>query len=71
MKKLLGEDYMLNSLGLDISTSFSTMIDDWIEELDLSSVDPIELEWIINTELGMRMAGLYISAATISRSVKH
>lgn len=71
MKKLFGDDYMLNSLGLDISESFSKMIDDWIEQRDLSSVDPIELEWIINSELGMRMAGLYISAATISRSIKH
>lgn len=71
MKKLFGDDYMLNSLGLDISESFSEMIDDWIEQQDLSSVDPIELEWIINSELGMRMAGLYISAATISRSIKH
>lgn len=64
MKKLFGDDWMLNLEGGNIAQSFGKLLDDWIVDQNLSNVNPIELGWIVNNEIGIRMSELYLDAAT-------
>jgi len=64
MKSLFDKCLELNSLGISISESFSNILNELIITHNLKEVNPVELEWIVHNEIGMRMAGLYINKVT-------
>lgn len=64
MKKIFEEDFSFNTLGSNLAQSFGKLLDDWIKDNDLKNVNPIELAWLIQTEVDIRMAELYLDAAT-------
>lgn len=63
MKTLFDTDLTFTEEGTEIADNFGELIDKFIEDYNLRQFNPIELSWMLNQELSLRLQNMYLESA--------
>lgn len=60
MKTLFEKTLEFNDEGIRLSESFQKLLDDWFDMNNITQYNPIEISWLINNEISIKIAGMYL-----------
>ena len=61
MKTIFDKDFMFNPDGLELASSFEKMFRDWMNENTVSVYNPVEVAWMIDNEIKLKLSNIYLN----------